>query len=94
MVFAAGGFAAADLNFQEGAVISSAPASGGKYYGWSVGGGVELAVTRNAFARIEYFYDDLGHKDYVGVLGDTYRVSLTGQTVRAALGFKFGPAGW
>jgi len=93
LVFVAGGFAAADLNFQEGAVTTTfvTPGNGGKYYGWSVGGGVEWAFARNTFARIEYLYDDLGHKDYVGVLGDTYRVSLTGQTVRGALGFKFGP---
>lgn len=95
LFFVAGGFAAADLNFQEGAVntILVPAANGGKYYGWSVGGGVELAATRNAFARLEYLYDDFGHKDYVGVLGDTYRVSLTGHTLRAALGFKFDPLG-
>jgi outer membrane immunogenic protein len=94
LVFAAGGFAAADLNFQEGAITINfvpAPNSGGKYYGWSVGGGIEWAFTRNLFARVEYLYDDLGHKDYVGVLGDRYRVSLTGQTVRGALGYKFDP---
>jgi opacity protein-like surface antigen len=43
--------------------------------------------------RIEYLYDDYGHKDYVGVAGDLYRVSLTGQTVRAALAWKFDPFG-
>jgi|SRR5690242_2558167 len=94
MVFAAGGFAFADLDFQEGAITTTfvtPPASGGKYYGWSVGGGVEWAFAHNAFARIEYLYDDFGHKDYVGVLGDPYRVSLTGQTLRGALGFKFDP---
>jgi hypothetical protein len=29
----------------------------------------------------------------VGVTGDRYRVSLTGQTVRGALGWKFDPFG-
>jgi outer membrane immunogenic protein len=94
LIFAAGGFAAADLNFREGAIsidLVPAPNSGGKYYGWSIGGGVEWAFTRNLFARVEYLYDDFGHKDYVGALGDRYRVSLTGQTVRGALGFKFDP---
>jgi len=96
LVFAAGGFAAADLNFREGAIsidFVPTPNNGGKYYGWSIGGGIEWAFTRNLFARVEYFYDDYGHKDYVGALGDRYRVSLTGQTVRAALGFKFDPLG-
>jgi outer membrane immunogenic protein len=96
LIFAAGGFAAADLNFREGAIsidFVPTPNSGGKYYGWSIGGGVEWAFTRNLFARVEYFYDSYGHKDYVGALGDRYRVSLTGQTVRGALGFKFDPLG-
>jgi outer membrane immunogenic protein len=96
LVFVAGGLALADLDFREGTITTTfvqAPASGGKYYGWSVGGGVEWAFARNLFARVEYLYDDYGHKDYVGVLGDRYRVSLTGQTVRGALGFKFDPCG-
>jgi len=112
LVFAAGGFAAADLSFREGAITTTfvqAPGGGGggggtltaltrggpiandggKYYGWSIGGGIERAFTPNLVGRIEYFYDDYGHKDYVGTLGDAYRVSLTGQTVRAALVWKF-----
>jgi len=96
LVFAAGGFAASDLRFQEGAINTTfvpAPASGGKYYGWSVGGGVETALTANLIGRVEYFYDDFGHKDYVGALGNPYRVSLTGHSVRAALAWKFDPFG-
>lgn len=94
LVFAAGGFAAADLSFHEGAIgttVVPAPVTGGKYYGWSVGGGVEQAFTANLVGRVEYFYDDYGHKDYAGALGDRYRLSLTGQTVRAALAWKFAP---
>lgn len=94
LFFAAGGFAAADFSFQEGAIgttVVLAPVTGGKYYGWSAGGGVERAFTANFVGRLEYFYDDYGHKDYVGVLGDPYRLSLTGQSVRAALAWKFAP---
>ena len=64
-----------------------------QYVGWSIGGGVERASTRNLVGRIEYLYDDYGHKDYIGVAGDLYRVSLAGQTVRGALIWKFDPAG-
>ena len=39
--------------------------------------------------RIEYLYDHFGHKDYIGSDGDPYRVSLTGNTVRGALAWKF-----
>ncbi len=66
---------------------------GGKYYGWSIGGGIEHAFTANLVGRVEYFYDNYGHKGSVGALGDSYRVSLTGQTVRAALAWKFDPFG-
>jgi len=88
LFYVAGGFALADLTFHEGTSID-VPVTGGKYYGWSIGGGVEHAFTRNVVGRVEYFYDDFGHKDYTGVTGDSYRVSLTGQTVRGALAWKF-----
>ena len=39
-------FAVADFNFQEGEVIAPIP-SGGRYNGWSIGGGVEVAILRN-----------------------------------------------
>ncbi len=94
LVFAAGGLALSDLDFQEGAVTTTTvSSSGGRYYGWSAGGGVEWAVTHNLLARIEYAYDDFGHKDYTGVTGDTYRVSLTGQSLRFALSWRFDPLG-
>jgi outer membrane immunogenic protein len=94
LVFAAGGLAVADLNFTEGStttIFVPAQSSGGKYFGWSLGGGVEWGMTPNLVSRVEYFYDNYGHKDYVGVLGDPYRVSLKGQTLRGALAWKFNP---
>jgi len=93
-VFAAGGLAVADVDFTEGnltTVFVPAPSNGAKYFGWSLGGGVEWGVTANLVTRVEYFYDNYGHKDYIGVLGDPYRVSLKGQTLRGALAWKFGP---
>src|SRR6185312_58979 len=94
LVFAAGGFAVADLDFTEGTVTTilvPAESNGGKYYGWSLGGGVEWGLTPNLVSRFEYFYDNYGHKDYVGALGDPYRVSLKGQTLRGALAWRFNP---
>lgn len=94
LVFAAGGFAVADLDFTEGTVTTilvPAESNGGKYYGWSLGGGVEWGLTPNLVSRFEYFYDNYGHKDYVGALGDPYRVSLKGQILRGALAWKFNP---
>jgi opacity protein-like surface antigen len=63
---------------------------------WLVNGGgadAEMAITRNLVGRVEYLYDDFGHKNYTGVTGDPYRVSFRGQTVRGALAWKFDPFG-
>ena len=90
LFYVAGGLAVADLDFHEG---NAASITGGKYFGWSIGGGGEFAFTRNLVGRIEYLYDDYGHKDYIGVAGDLYRVSLTGQTLRGAMIWKFDTAG-
>lgn len=91
LLFIAGGFAVADVNFNEGTDLFAG--RGGKYYGWSIGGGADFAVTRNLIARVQYLYDDYGHKDYVNQFNDVYRVSLTGQTVRGALIWKFDSLG-
>ena len=58
LVFATGGFAASDLSFQEGVINTTfvpASTSGGKYYGWSVGGGVEKAITSISSAVLNIF---------------------------------------
>ena len=90
LLFVAGGFSVADFNFHEG----EAPiASGARYNGWTIGGGVEVAILRNLVARLEYLYDDFGSKDYIDVTGDPYRVHFTGQTVRGVLAWKFDPFG-
>ena len=90
LFFVAGGLAVADFNFHEGAITTTQQGGrGGTYVGWSIGGGIEYAITQNLLGRIEYLYDNFGHKDYVRSDGDPYRVSLTGQTVRGALAWKF-----
>ncbi|MGB2586986.1 MAG: hypothetical protein WBC72_12765 [Pseudolabrys sp.] len=92
LLFVAGGFAFADFNFHEGGPVSTIP-TGARYHGWSIGGGVEVAILRNLIGRIEYLYDDFGSKDYIGVTGDPYRVHFTGQTLRGVLSWKFDPFG-
>lgn len=86
LFFATGGLSIADLDFIEGATI---PRRGGIYTGFSVGGGVEYAFTRNLLCRLQYIYDDFGGKTYVAADGGIYRVSLTSQTFRGALSWKF-----
>lgn len=94
LFFIAGGLAVADFDFHEGAITTTTSVVvGAKYTGWSIGGGAELAITQNLIGRVEYLYDDFGHKDYIGSTGDPYRVSFRGQTVRGALAWKFDPFG-
>jgi outer membrane immunogenic protein len=93
LFYIAGGLAVADFEFHEGAFTTTTtiipPPPGGTYVGWSIGGGAEVGFTRNLVGRVEYLYDDFGHKDYTGVTGDPYRVFFRGQTVRGALAWKF-----
>ena len=90
LFFVAGGLAIADFNFHEGAITTTTTQTvGATYVGWSIGGGIEYAITQNLLGRVEYLYDKFCHKDYVGSDGDLYRVSLTGSTVRGALAWKF-----
>jgi outer membrane immunogenic protein len=90
LFYVAGGLAVADFNFREGGTsTTTAVIVGAKYTGWSIGGGIAVAVTRNIIASIEYLYDDFGHKDYIGVTGDPYRVDFRGQTLRGAVAWKF-----
>ncbi|WP_119275203.1 outer membrane protein [Taklimakanibacter deserti] len=59
------------------------------HWGWTVGGGIDWAVSEQFIIRAEYLYDDYGSKTYdfdgVDVDGD-----LTASTVRAALIWNFG----
>jgi outer membrane immunogenic protein len=90
-IFATGGLAVAGFQFQEGTAPPAPPANSisATYVGFSVGAGVEYALTQNLLGRLQYIYDDFGGKDYVTVDGETYRVRLTSQTLRGALSWKF-----
>lgn len=60
------------------------------HVGWTVGGGVEYAVTRNWSAKVEYRYMDLESKTYnfvPGVLSVDVKPSF--HTVSAGINYKF-----
>lgn len=62
------------------------------YFGWTVGAGIEAALTDNITARIEYLYSDLGSEKYAGnAFGIDYeeKIDLEIQTVRLGLNYKF-----
>lgn len=95
LLYLAGGLAIAQAHVQE-IETTTILASGGTYTGGSIGGGVEHIFTPYVSGRIEYLYDDYCHKTYPAAYSsvwtaDTYRVGLTGQTVRAALVFRLPP---
>lgn len=54
--------------------------------GWTVGGGVEYALTNNWTVKAEYLYMDLG-EDYYTSIGD--KSGLTANIVRAGVNYKF-----
>lgn len=63
------------------------------YFGWTVGGGVEAAVTDNWTVKVEYLYADLGSKEYKGevtILGPyPADIDLEVQTVRLGINYRF-----
>ena len=66
------------------------------HLGWTVGGGVEHAVTGDLVLRLEYLYDDYGQERYTiasppGPFFPSYPadIELTSHTLRAALSYRF-----
>jgi outer membrane immunogenic protein len=63
------------------------------HLGWTIGGGVDYAVTDNLVFRAEYLYDDLGSETFDitdnGVPSYAPDLDLTASTVRVGLAYKF-----
>ena len=61
--------------------------------GWTIGGGVEWAITRNWLARAEYRYADYGtwrQTSFAGtVASSVFDTTMTTQTALAGLAYKF-----
>lgn len=95
LLFVAGGLAVARLT-----VDDTDPDFGkddGAHVGWTIGGGVEHAVTGNLFLRVEYLYDDYGSESHsvASPAGSPFfpayeaETELTAHTVRAAVAYRF-----
>jgi outer membrane immunogenic protein len=91
MLFATGGAAIAGFDWQEGVPAGATPPGwmSRTFIGYSVGAGVEYAITRNILARLQYIYDDFGGHNFGAIDGGTYHASLKGQTARVALSWKW-----
>lgn len=82
--FIAGGLSVADID-----VDTDVGDDTKTHWGWTIGGGIDWAVSEQVIIRAEYLYDDYGSKTYdiddVDVDAD-----LSTHTVRAALIWNFG----
>ena len=67
-------------------------ASGGNSNGWTVGAGLDYALTNNTFARIEYRYTDLATKGFVNVATNSADAGNKApiNDVRVGVAYKFG----
>jgi opacity protein-like surface antigen len=85
--YVTGGVAVGELKASD----SLLPASGGDVrVGWTVGAGLEVGLTQNWTARIEYLYLDLGNRQTFDVVpGVPENVSFTANIVRAGINYKF-----
>jgi len=103
MVFAAGGLASGRIKssyvLEPAAAAFDYVGSDSKTrYGWTVGGGLEYALTDNWFLRGEYMYVDLGSRDFFSAISAATPgqpslwntdVDTRAHIVRAALSYRF-----
>lgn len=87
LIYATAGLAAARINTS----ISAGGSYSDTFSGWTIGGGVEAAVTEALSAKVEYAYSDYGSKTApAGTLGPVdLTVSPTSHTIKAGLNFHF-----
>lgn len=58
------------------------------HVGWTLGGGIEAALTENVTARAEYLYVDTSEETYTAG-GTSANADLDGHIVRLGVGYKF-----
>lgn len=79
LIYAAGGWTVTNAYVDGGGVDEDET-----FNGWTIGAGLDYAVTDNIFGRLEYRYNDFGDKDIAGV-----NVDLDQHVVKVGLGVKF-----
>jgi outer membrane immunogenic protein len=89
LVYGAGGLAYAEHELKGKGVGGSDDTIA---VGWTIGGGVEAALTDNVSARVEYRYSDFG-TDSFSVAGSRVKSDVTDNRVLLGLGYKFS-TGW
>ena len=99
LLYATGGLAYGEVhssyNVVAPAIGSLAGSQSSTDVGWTVGGGLEYALTNNVTFKTEYLYADLGkhtifsQSNFFGVGTGTIAVDTTVNIVRAGLNYKF-----
>jgi outer membrane immunogenic protein len=93
LVYAKGGFAFAHDKHELAVFTDPTLFTDKTRTGWTVGGGVELALWQNWSAKLEYNYMDLGRKDVTfsdGVTFMTFDVDQQMHVVKFGINYRFG----
>jgi outer membrane immunogenic protein len=64
-------------------------------FGWTAGAGVDVGLTQNLSAGVEYRFTDLGDEDYDSAIfpADTFTSDLSYHAVRGRVSYRFGGLG-
>ncbi len=88
LIYATGGLAVGGVEF-ESDVPGAEESNNETAWGWTIGGGLEYAMTDDLTARIEYRYTDLEDVEIENALG-TASVENDFHAVRAGISWRFG----
>jgi outer membrane immunogenic protein len=91
LVYAKGGYTNTKLNVLAGDT-NEETSTNFKLDGWRIGGGVERAINRNTFAKVEYRYSKYedAHIDFGdGATSDTFGIDTDRHQVVASVGWRF-----
>lgn len=85
--FVAGGISATRLNVMDTGEHNKLETSTDNYVGWTVGAGVDYALTDHFMARIEYRYTDFGRRTLTMFGGPAF--DFRSQDIRLGAAYKF-----
>lgn len=83
LIYGTGGLALADLDVNANGAKDSTTA-----FGWTLGAGVETALSKHVTMRLDYAYENFG-KESFNLGGTTYKTDLDNNVVRAGVAYKF-----
>jgi outer membrane immunogenic protein len=95
LVYGAGGLAIADFDVKSNRSLQSENDldDGGHATGWSVGGGIEYAVTDHLLVRAEFLHDEYSDEEFavcdVTMVCDNFDVGFTDNIFRIGVSWKF-----